>query len=81
MITYLRGPANSFSPDEVVILSKALDEACAIIMKIDANFRDGKAVRNGIAKYIVEVAQRGERNKQRLRDGAVEYFTKINLGA
>jgi hypothetical protein len=73
--------SHAFDLDEIHILTEALNETWAIILASGATFHGGaehKSMRNAIAKNIVHAAQRGELNKQRLRQGALAYFSIMN---
>ena len=77
MRSYLQKHPTAFDPDEVGILSDALDEAWeAIKASLDG---DARAVRDALAKHIVEEAQRGELNKRKLCGGALVHFARMNL--
>jgi len=54
---------NAFGPDEIEVMSRALEEACNVL-GVDGDAR----VREIIAARIIELASRGERNPQVLRD-------------
>jgi hypothetical protein len=77
MLRYLleNPPHAAFDPDTITILSSALDEAwkCAktsndAAFKIDGN---AEAARTALAKHIVELATQGQRDRQRLVEGAL----------
>jgi hypothetical protein len=59
---------NSFNPNDIQAMSKALEDVCTAL-KISA---DATGRREGIAKRIVELARCGERTRARLRDGILE---------
>ena len=77
MRIYLRNnpPAVAFDPDTITILSSALDEALVFAKASngDAFKMDGhaEALRVALAKHIVEMASQGERDGQRLVEGAL----------
>jgi hypothetical protein len=75
MLAYLTKHPEAFDPETITILVEALDSAWAAIQASSARFdgRDEDA-RNALAKYIVDLALRGERNRQRLIDGALLRF-------
>ena len=63
-----------FSPDDVRILVAAFDGAWRSLLAKGITFesdRESKAVRDTLAKHIIEQARYGEREQRRLRDGAV----------
>ena len=80
MRSYLQNHPTAFDPDEVGILSGALDDAWKTVTASGAHL-DGnaQAVRDALAKHIVEAAQRGELNKRKLCDGALAHFAGMNL--
>jgi hypothetical protein len=75
MIRYLIAHPEVFDPETVSILSAALDSAWekARANQI-ANNSDGnaEAARDLLAKHIVDMAKQGERDHQRLIDGALD---------
>src|SRR5271155_3760801 len=62
-------------PKPLTILADAMDTAWATLRESGPRF-DGRDVdtRDAIAKYIVDLAKQGERNRQRLIDGALQRF-------
>jgi hypothetical protein len=74
MLKYLHDhPAHAaFDPDTINILSGALDDAWQRVQVSGARF-DGQAdvARTILAKHIVEMAIQGERDRQRLIEGAL----------
>jgi hypothetical protein len=71
-----------FNPDDVRILVAAFDNAWQSLLASGITFvsdRESKAVRDRLAKYIIEQAHRGERDQRRLRDGALLQYTQSNL--
>jgi hypothetical protein len=75
MLVYLTKHPEAFDPETIAILVEALDSAWATIAASGARFdgRDEDA-RNAVARYIVDLALQGERNRQRLIDGALLRF-------
>ncbi len=74
MIRYLATQPRGFDPDAIQILSSALDDAWEIVLTDKIGFKlDGnpEAVRDVLAKHIVDLALRGERDRKRLIDGAL----------
>jgi hypothetical protein len=80
MRSYLQNHPTAFDPDEIGILSSALDEAWKTITASGARLDgDARAVRDALAKHIVEAVQRGELNKRKLCEGALAHFAGMNL--
>jgi hypothetical protein len=75
MLVYLTQHPEAFDPETITILAEALDSTWATIKASGAQFdgRDENA-RDAVAKYIVELALRGERDRQRLIDSALLRF-------
>jgi hypothetical protein len=75
MLVYLTKHPEAFDPETITTLVEALDSAWAAIQASGAQLdgRDEEA-RNALAKYIVDLALQGERNRQRLIDGALIRF-------
>lgn len=75
MIRYLTKYPEGFDPETVRALAGALDDAWEIASaskiahKIDG---DHEAARDLLAKHICDMALQGERDRQRLVDGALE---------
>jgi hypothetical protein len=75
MIRYVKDLPTAFDPETIEILGVALDaawrqvEANKSAFKADGN-TDG--ARNALAKHIVNMARRGERDPQCLSQAAVE---------
>jgi hypothetical protein len=75
MIHYLIAHPGVFDPETVSILASALDSAWEkaranqIAFKLDGN---AEAVRDLLAKHIVDMAKHGERDHQRLIQGALD---------
>ena len=78
MLRYLKdNPAPAFDPDTIQILCRALDTAWQTVETDNATFKvDGNAARarEVLAKHIVDSAKLGERDPQRLADGALARF-------
>ncbi len=71
-----------FSPDDVRILVAAFDGAWRSLLASGVTFesdRESEAVRDGLAKHIIEQARYGERDQRRLRDGALLQYTQSKL--
>ena len=75
MLVYLSKYPEAFDPETITILADAMDTAWATLRESGPRF-DGRDVdtRDAIAKYIVDLAKQGERNRQRLIDGALQRF-------
>jgi hypothetical protein len=74
MIRHLTTRSTAFDPDVVQILSRALDDAWEIVLADKIGFKlngNAEAVRDVLAKHIVDLALRGERDGQRLINGAL----------
>jgi len=75
MIRYLQANPEAFSPETIRILSDALDEAWRqveidkITYKVDGN---AEGARQALAKHMVEMAKRGELDRQLLVQGALD---------
>lgn len=73
MLRYLKDNPTAFDPETISILSGALDDAWQVIETNKAAFRvdgDPEGARNALAKHLVDVAKQGERDRQRLMEGA-----------
>jgi hypothetical protein len=72
MLRYLKDPA-AFDPETISILSGALDAWQAVEANKTAFRMDGhpEAARNALAKHNVDMAKQGERDRQRLIEGAL----------
>ena len=62
----------AFGPDAIAVLAVALEDALRQLRLVDRN--DPAATK--VAKKIIELARRGERNPIRLREQAVVSFCK-----
>jgi hypothetical protein len=74
MLRYLKDDPAAFDPEAISILSGALDDAWQVVEANKAALRmDGhpEAARNALAKHIVDMAKQGERDRQRLIEGAL----------
>ena len=61
---------NVLAPEDIRVAALAFD---ATIKSLDI-LVEGDAVREEVARYIMEMALQGERNPLRLRDGALAHF-------
>jgi hypothetical protein len=71
-----------FQPDDVRILVAAFDSAWRSLLASGITFesdRELQAVRDRLAKYIIEQARYGERDQRRLRDGALLQYAQSKL--
>jgi hypothetical protein len=71
-----------FYPEEVQILTAAFDDAWAGVQASQAPFAAedyALAAREILAKHIITAAQRGERDRRRLRDGALLSLSQQKL--
>ena len=65
----------TFDPETCNVLSAAFEDAWSIIVRSGSTFAspgNERATREIVARRIVDLAQSGERDRCRLRDGAVE---------
>jgi hypothetical protein len=69
--TYLEDRA-AFSPEEIKVMSEALDEACAVL-QVDDQMKD----REIIAARIIELARKGVIDAKVLRDRVVEAMRSL----
>src|SRR5829696_8126654 len=76
MIPYLKDHPAAFNPDTIRILGSALDDAWQSIQGGAIFDLDGyaEAARAALAKHIVDMAKKGERDPQRLIEGALIRF-------
>ena len=71
-----------FSPDEVRILAAAFDDAWQAVLASGVTSeadRDAQSVRDALAKHIIDQARYGERDRRRLRDGALLQYAQSKL--
>ena len=71
-----------FSPDDVRILAAAFDDAWRAVLASGMTFesdRDSQSVRDTLAKHIIDQARYGERDRRRLRDGALLQYAQSKL--
>ena len=71
----------AFTPEEVIVLSGALDEAWRQVEADKATYKvdgDAEGARNALAKSIVDMAKAGERDSQRLIQGALTRLGDLN---
>jgi hypothetical protein len=71
--------AASFDPEAIAILSAAFDDAWGRIKQSGSGLARPayeRGAREVLAKCIIEMAQRGERDQRLLADAAVKYLAK-----
>jgi hypothetical protein len=74
--------AGAFDDDEVNILTRAFDEAWKAVEASEVCFTSETyehAARELLALRIIEIAQLGERDPNRLRDDALLFLARTNL--
>ena len=79
---YLRAHPGVFDPEEIRILSAALDKAWQLIQASGAKFEtdaEAEVMRAILAKHIIETAKQGERDERLLCDVALAQLRKSNL--
>ena len=72
---------HTFDIDTTKTLASAFDTAWLSLQTSSSSFASDEqaaGTRNLLAQHIIEIAQRGERDKQRLVDGALAHFAKSN---
>jgi hypothetical protein len=70
---------SSFDPETVEVLSGALDDAWLTIKRSDSTLARPAyelGAREILAKCIIELAQRGERDRRNLSDSAVQFLAQ-----
>jgi hypothetical protein len=70
---------SAFEPEVIEILATAFEDAWASIEKSGSSLaspRYRRVAKEIMAKHIIETAQRGERDRQRLSEDAVTYLTQ-----
>jgi hypothetical protein len=73
-----------FDPDDVRVLVAAFDEVWRRLLESGVKFaseRETAAIRDTIAKYIIEQARHGERDQRRLRQGALLHCARLSLAS
>jgi hypothetical protein len=69
----------SFDPEAVEVLSAAFDDAWEQIRQSGSNLARPafeRGAREVLAKYIIELAQRGERDQKQLCESAVKFLAE-----
>ena len=70
-------PETAFDPETIAVLSAALDEAWDRLLRSGSECTRpayARAMREVVARRIVEMAQRGIKDQQELADGAVRFL-------
>ena len=70
---------SAFDPEVIAVLAAAFEDAWASIEKSGSSLaspRYKRVAQEIMAKRIIETAQRGERDRQRLFEHAVTYLTQ-----
>jgi hypothetical protein len=68
-----RVPADAFDPETIRILTAAFEEVWGALHGNGIG-PDADAARDALAKHIITLAQGGERDGNRLRDGALAFM-------
>jgi hypothetical protein len=63
---------NAFGPEEIAILTTAFEDALRSLCLVDRT----DPVTQMVAKKLIELAQQGERDPIRLREGILKSFAK-----
>jgi hypothetical protein len=78
ILEFVRSESAVFYPETVQVLASALDDAWARIEKAGSRYaRPGysRAMREVVAKRIIEMAQRGVRDQEQLAADAVKFIS------
>jgi hypothetical protein len=79
ILEFVRRPyAAVFEPESIQVLASALDDAWTRIEKTGSRFARpaySRVMREVVAKRIIEVARRGERDPQKLAADAVNFVS------
>ena len=78
ILEFVRPEAAVFDPESVQVLASALDDAWARIEKTGSRFARpaySRVMREVVARRIIEVAQRGERDQRKLAADAVKFIS------
>ena len=68
---------SAFDPEAIQTLASALEDAWRTVQKSGSRFARpayARAIREVLAKRIIEMAQRGEKNKQKLAADALNFL-------
>jgi hypothetical protein len=74
MLRYLKDRPAAFDPETISILSGALADAWLVVEANRTAFRidgDVDGARQALAEHILDLAKQGERDRQRLIEGAL----------
>ena len=74
MLRYLKDHPAAFEPETINMLSQALDDAWRQVDADKTTYQidgDVQGARSALAKAIVDMAKKGERDPKRLVDGAL----------
>jgi hypothetical protein len=78
-MTYASEQSTTFNPETLHILGRALDDAWhRLEVRVHLN-GSGDAVRTILAKHVIAMAEQGERNRQRLIEGALARLKLLGL--
>jgi hypothetical protein len=82
MRDYLKAHTKPLGPEEIAILARAFDEAWESVLVTAKRQAEGdEAIRELLAKRIIETATRGERDQERLCQDALEHLAAEVLSA
>jgi len=76
ILEYIRSDI-AFDPETIIVLGNAFDDAWKKIEASDRSLARGayaNAMREVIAKYIIDMARGGEREPRKLSDGAIQFL-------
>ena len=60
----------AFEPDAIKVMGTAFEDVCRVLGLANTN----DALRDQVAKKVIELAQQGERDGDRLRDRTLDHF-------
>ena len=70
-MTHVSEQSTTFNPETLRRLGSALDDAWQLLLEVRVHLNgSGDAIRTILAKHIITMAQQGERDPQRLIEGA-----------
>jgi hypothetical protein len=78
ILEFVRSDSTVFDPEAVQVLASALDDAWARIEKAGSRFArpaHSRVMREVVAKRIVEMAQRGVRDQEKLAADALRFIS------
>lgn len=76
----LRMQTTTFDPEAINVLGSALDGAWKSLMSAGQLNGNAEAIRTELAKQVFQLATQGERDPQRLIQGALVGFRRTSLG-